>query len=47
MVQEAYIWRKLNNKKGGDRLGVGVTGFKHLGKLLSLVSPNSENGATQ
>ena len=23
------------------------TGFKHLGKLLFLVSPNSENGATQ
>ena len=39
---------KQKKKKGrGDRSGVGATDFKHLGKLLYLVSPNSENGATQ
>ena len=38
---------EIKQKKEGDRLGVGATGFKHLGMLLFLVLPNSENGATQ
>ena len=43
-----YGGNSAKKKKGrGDRSGVGATGFKHLGKLLYLVSPNSENGATQ